>query len=97
MGTDNGGIPELNGYGSTAWLKAFVENAGSEQFYGEKNQMPVFAEKISAKNLDLIVRWMTGDYAETEVHDYPSKVKELQEQLAPQSSVVGEAGPAPSK
>ncbi|MCP4195093.1 MAG: c-type cytochrome [Planctomycetaceae bacterium] len=96
VGTDNGGIPELNGYGSTAWLKAFIENAGSEQFYGEKNQMPVFAEKLSPKNLDLIVRWMTGDYAETEVEDYPSKKQELQGRLANRSSATSEPQSKPS-
>ena len=81
LGTDNGGIPELNGYASYAWLKAFIDNPGSEQFYGENNCMPAFADKLSSSDMDLLVRWMTGDYAATEVAPYDSKVKLLQAKI----------------
>ena len=71
--TDNGGYPELNEYGSAKWLKAFIRNAGSPQFYGDQNKMPEYPEtKLSERELDLLVRWMTGDYADTEVEPYPS-------------------------
>lgn len=64
--------PELAKYGSQAWLKAFIRHPHRSQFYGAKNQMPAYADKMTAKELDLLVRWMTGDY-ETEVKEYPSQ------------------------
>lgn len=71
------GYPDLAGYGSAAWLKAFLKNPGSEQFYGKKNRMPAYADKLTEKELDLLVRWMTGDYYETHVEGYKSRVSEL--------------------
>lgn len=70
--TDNGGIPELNEYGSQVWLKAFIEDAGTGQFYGEKNCMPAFADKLSEDETMLLVRYMTGDYLPTHVEPYPT-------------------------
>jgi len=92
LGTDNGGIPELNGYASYDWLKAFIDNPGSEQFYGENNCMPAFADKLSSSDMDLLVRWMTGDHAATQVAPYDSKVELLQ--AAVDDSSESEAAPA---
>lgn len=61
-GAENGGIPELNEYGSPAWLAAFIENPGHDQFYGDKNKMPPYAEKLSEHELTMLVRFFTGDY-----------------------------------
>ena len=52
--------PSLTGYGGQEWLRAFI--AHPEQFYGENNAMPAFAGRLSEEELDLLVRWMTGDY-----------------------------------
>lgn len=71
------GVPDLAGYGSAAWLKAFLKNPGSEQFYGKKNRMPAYGDKLTEKELDLLVRWMTSDYYETHVHSYDSRAKDL--------------------
>ncbi len=71
-GAANGGVPELNGYGSAAWLRAFIKNPGHEQFYGDKNQMTAFADKLSEHDLDLLVRYLVGDYAPTQLTDYPA-------------------------
>ncbi len=68
----NGGIPELSGYGSTAWLKAFIVNPGHEQFYGEKNKMPGFAASMSAHDLDLLARYLAGDFPPNHVAAYPA-------------------------
>ena len=65
-------MPELNGYGSAEWLTAFIRDPGHEQFYGEKNQMPAFADKMSTRDLDLLVRYLTGAYATTAIHAYPT-------------------------
>lgn len=68
----NGGIPELSGYGSTAWLKAFITNPGHEQFYGEKNKMPGFADSMSAHDLGLLARYLSGDFPPSHVAAYPA-------------------------
>jgi hypothetical protein len=39
--------------------------------------MPAYADKMNAKDLDLLVQWMTGDYYETHVEDYPSRISEV--------------------
>ena len=75
------GPPDIADYGSKQWLTAFILDPGSDQFYGEENTMQVFKGKISDRDLDLLVRWMTGDYYPTEVEDYESKVNELEEAL----------------
>ena len=71
------GYPDLAEYGSAKWLKAFIGDPGSDQFYGAKNHMPAYADKMTDKDLDLLVRWMTGDYHETHVEDYPSRITEV--------------------
>ncbi|NQV28027.1 MAG: cytochrome b N-terminal domain-containing protein [Rhodopirellula sp.] len=74
---EGSGYPDLAEYGSAKWLKAFISDPGSDQFYGSKNHMPAYADKINASDLDLLVRWMTGDYYETHVEDYPSHMTEV--------------------
>ncbi|MFT5322539.1 MAG: ubiquinol-cytochrome c reductase cytochrome b subunit [Planctomycetaceae bacterium] len=71
------GYPDLAEYGSAKWLNAFISDPGSDQFYGAKNHMPAYADKMNAKDLDLLVQWMTGDYYETHVEDYPSRISEV--------------------
>jgi ubiquinol-cytochrome c reductase cytochrome b subunit len=57
------GYPTLTGYGGEAWLKAFLRNSAHADFYGDKNTMMIFDEKrLSDKELDLLVKWMDGDY-----------------------------------
>ena len=69
---DADGYPDIAKYGSKAWLTDFIKDPGTAQHYGAKNRMPAYAERMTAKELDLLVRWMTGDYYPTEVKDYPS-------------------------
>ncbi|MEX1095868.1 MAG: cytochrome b N-terminal domain-containing protein [Planctomycetales bacterium] len=59
---DNLGYPALTGYGSVAWLKSFIGNPGTPQHYGEKNRMPAFREQLTPREIELIARWMAGDY-----------------------------------
>ena len=67
---DAEGYPNLSGYGSAAWLKSFLSDPGAAQHYGEKNQMPAYAERMTPAEMGLLVRWLTGDYAETELEPY---------------------------
>jgi ubiquinol-cytochrome c reductase cytochrome b subunit len=71
------GYPDLAEYGSAKWLKAFISDPGSDQFYGAKNHMPAYADKMNERDLDLLVRWMTDDYHETHVKNYPSRITEV--------------------
>lgn len=60
--SDYGYGPNLTGYASAEWLRSFISNPGAEEHYGDNNLMPAYAEKLSEKELDLLVRWMVGDY-----------------------------------
>jgi len=71
------GYPNLSGYGSSAWLRSFVADPEAAQHYGEKNRMPEYADRVTEQELDLLVRWMTGDF-ETDTEDYPSLTERLQ-------------------
>lgn len=59
--------PKLDGYGSSDWLRSFILNPGASHNYGKKNQMPSYEGKLSDHELDMLVRWMTGDYSPTEL------------------------------
>ncbi len=68
---DSDGYPNLSGYGSSAWLKSFLSKPGAGQHYGEKNQMPAYIKRMTPSEMELLVRWLTGDYAVTKVKPYP--------------------------
>lgn len=57
-----GSGPTLTNYAGKNWLREFLQNPGHEKFYGSKNAMPAFGERLTEKELDLLVRWMVGDY-----------------------------------
>jgi ubiquinol-cytochrome c reductase cytochrome b subunit len=70
---DLGSAPDLTGYGSYEWLKGMIANPTHERYYRDDNdRMPVFAEHedkpenniIAPANLDLLVRWLRGDWYE---------------------------------
>jgi ubiquinol-cytochrome c reductase cytochrome b subunit len=73
-----GAYPTLAGYASAAWLKDFIRHPDAARHYGGKNRMPAYApEQLSDTDLDLLVRWMTGDHAASSVTDYASRLEEL--------------------
>ncbi len=78
---DNFGYPELTEYGSAKWLKLFITDPGSDLFYVDKNRMPAYKDKMTPRELDLLVRWMVKDYFSTNVEDYKSRKEELQNAL----------------
>ncbi|RPI78928.1 MAG: cytochrome c, partial [Planctomycetaceae bacterium] len=65
-GVGNGGMspaPELDGYASVEWIRAFVREPGAARFYGKKNVMPAFdTERLPDRDLELLVRWMRGEW-----------------------------------
>lgn len=57
------GYPTLTGYASQAWLKSFINNPAHDSYYGgEHNAMPPFEGKLTDKELNQLVDWMTGNY-----------------------------------
>ncbi len=59
--------PDLTGYGSRAWLIAFVGDPAHERFYGRRNdRMPRFGVDgtLDAQALGLVVDWLRGDWYE---------------------------------
>lgn len=65
-GVGNGGMspaPELDGYASADWIRAFIRDPGSARFYGKKNVMPAFdAGRLPERELELLVRWMRREW-----------------------------------
>lgn len=88
------GYPHLAGYGSATWLRGFLSNPGHERYYGEKNKMPAFGEKLSAAEMDLLVRWLTGDYAETTLESLESHREQVEAVLGGDAPAAADAEPA---
>jgi len=88
------GYPTMAKYGSAAWLKDFIRHPGAARHYGAKNQMTASTpEKLSDQDLDLLVRWMTGDYSPSTVPDYADQRSAVQEAI---STPVAHAPAAPT-
>ncbi len=75
---DADGVPNISGYGSAAWLKSFLSNPGAAQHYGDKNQMPSYAKAMTEAEMDLLVRWLVGDYQPTKVERYEDRRRAAQ-------------------
>jgi ubiquinol-cytochrome c reductase cytochrome b subunit len=60
------GAPDLTGYVSAEWLRAFLTNPGDDRFYGGHNAMPAFGDRLTPRELDLLVRWLLHDWPEFE-------------------------------
>jgi mono/diheme cytochrome c family protein len=58
----DGTAPVLTGYGGVEWIKHFVSNPAAPECYGEKNAMPAFGERLTPDEIELLARWMAGDY-----------------------------------
>jgi len=73
--------PDVTRVYSAKWLKSFISNPARTQFYGVKNRMPAYADRLSDRELDLLVRWLVRDYFPTRIPDHESKLDALQEGL----------------
>jgi ubiquinol-cytochrome c reductase cytochrome b subunit len=60
----DGSAPTLTGYGSDRWLKSFISDPGTKDFYGKRNRMPGFGERLSEKEMQLLVDWMRHQWYE---------------------------------
>jgi ubiquinol-cytochrome c reductase cytochrome b subunit len=57
-------FPILTGYGGRSWLFDFVSDPQQHYAGGDSsnNAMPAFGEQLSPHDLEMLVRWMTGEY-----------------------------------
>ena len=61
------GYPDLAGYLSHEWLVDFLADPGAPQHYGDQNQMPAYRDRLTRDEIDLLARWLRGDYVPREV------------------------------
>jgi ubiquinol-cytochrome c reductase cytochrome b subunit len=61
--------PELTGFGSRAWLTAFIADPAHPRFYGKNNdRMPAFGPsgQLSEREIGLLADWLRGEWYEAE-------------------------------
>lgn len=58
------GASDLTGYGSDTWLREFIGDPGNKKFYGSHNAMPGFADKLTEREMGLIVDFLLHNWAE---------------------------------
>ncbi len=60
--------PSLEDYGSAKWLRSFITSPSAHRHYGAKNRMKSKEElDLTDRELELLVKWMTRDYAPTQL------------------------------
>ena len=52
--------PTMTNYGGADWLRSFLE--APEDHYTNNNAMPAFGNQLSEREMEMLVRWMAGDY-----------------------------------
>ena len=62
-GKTSGQGPNLMAYGSEAWLRGFLVAPGSVTYYGDKNDMPAFAKKLSDAELVRLLAFLSAQRA----------------------------------
>ncbi|OHC02285.1 MAG: hypothetical protein A2Z57_08845 [Planctomycetes bacterium RIFCSPHIGHO2_12_39_6] len=48
----------MTDYLSETWLKEFIKNPGDIKFYGTRNNMPGFSDKLNDKELDALIQYL---------------------------------------
>jgi ubiquinol-cytochrome c reductase cytochrome b subunit len=51
--------PDFTGYGSPEWIRQMLVAPDSAERYGKKSSMPSFAEKLTERELDMLLAWLT--------------------------------------
>lgn len=56
---EEGGAPNLNGYGSDEWLTGFLRHPDAELYYGEGNEMPSFEpHELTDEDVTAVITWL---------------------------------------
>jgi ubiquinol-cytochrome c reductase cytochrome b subunit len=53
-----GTAPNLSGYGSERWLRGLLADPGSPLYFGRRNEMPAFRERLNAEQIDDVVAYL---------------------------------------
>ncbi|MFN0053161.1 MAG: cytochrome b N-terminal domain-containing protein [Planctomycetales bacterium] len=72
--------PELTGYASEDWLRDFLLHPDAEQHYGKRNAMPSYKDRMTEKDLDLLLRWMRHRWYEPGQAEIPSAAQTKEEE-----------------
>jgi ubiquinol-cytochrome c reductase cytochrome b subunit len=56
--SEEGEAPNLGGRGSPAWIAGLLADPGHARYFGDKNEMPAFASKLSAADLHQIAEYV---------------------------------------
>jgi ubiquinol-cytochrome c reductase cytochrome b subunit len=59
-GKTEGEGPNLLGHATAEWVKRLLKEPGSPLFFGEKNDMPSFARKLTAEELDQVAGYVAA-------------------------------------
>lgn len=60
-GRTAGDGPNLAGWGSAAWAKAFLRDPGALRFYGKQNRMPRMSDRLGEGELDALARLLAAE------------------------------------
>lgn len=91
-----GTAPILTGYGGVEWLKRFIADPATEEFYGSStNAMPAFGQKLTAQELDILARWLARDYLPSAEKE-PEVAEPAAAEAPPAEAPAAESEPEPS-
>ncbi|MBI3074562.1 MAG: cytochrome b N-terminal domain-containing protein [Deltaproteobacteria bacterium] len=54
----SGNVPDLKGHGSRGWLRGFLVAPGDARFFGKRNRMPSFRDKLSSAERDAVIEFV---------------------------------------
>ena len=61
--SSEGEAPNLGGHGSRAWIAGLLADPAHPRYFGEKNEMPAFAAKLSAGDINLLAEYVAWLHA----------------------------------
>lgn len=90
--TETGSAPILTGYGGPEWIRGMVSNPGGDKYYGSASgdNMPAFKDRLSKKEMDLLVDWMVRNYYKTAIEPHESRTDAVE-------AAIKERGAAPAE
>ena len=63
-GKSAGAGPNFGGRGSPEWIRAFLADPSAPRFFGKKNEMPKFADKLSSAEIDALAGLLAQERAQ---------------------------------
>ena len=57
----NAVAPDLTGYASRDWLRGIIMDPSQPEYYGSRASMPKFSERLTPREVGLLVDWILGE------------------------------------